>query len=233
MANVHEPDDARLRENVRGALDEDLGSGDVTAALIPATATAVAHVVSRETATLAGSPWFDEVFRQVDPGCSVSWHAKDGEVVDAGARVCTVRGNARSILSGERTALNFLQTLSGTATVTARYARAIAGTGCAVLDTRKTLPGLRLAQKYAVRCGGGRNHRTGLYDGIPMTEKSVMDVPHGPDVVWLFRRPILDEWADRGNVTLTELVAHVTIHEFAHHFGWSDDDIAAIDPWWE
>ena len=141
------------------ALAEDVGSGDLTAALIPEQAQAEATVISRENAVLCGTAWFDAVFRQLDPGVTVAWQAADGERVAPDQLLCTLRGPARVLLTGERTALNFLQLLSSTATLARRYADCVAGTGATILDTRKTLPGLRLAQKYAVRCGGCQNHR--------------------------------------------------------------------------
>ena len=160
--------------NVSSALAEDLGSGDITAALVPAAASARAIVVAREPLTLAGQPWFNEVYRQLDDSLVVEWLLNDGDHVDVESEICIVTGPARAILSGERTALNFLQTLSATATVTARYVRAIAGTGATILDTRKTIPGLRHAQKYAVRCGGGSNHRIGLYDALLVKENHII-----------------------------------------------------------
>jgi nicotinate-nucleotide pyrophosphorylase (carboxylating) len=163
-----------LAETVRRALAEDVGPGDLTAALVPADAVAQATVVSRETAILCGTAWADEVFRQLDPAVRVRWEAADGAQVGPGAALCMVTGPARPILTGERTALNFLQTLSGTATLARRYADAVAGTGCRILDTRKTVPGLRAAQKYAVRCGGCDNHRMGLYDGILIKENHIV-----------------------------------------------------------
>jgi nicotinate-nucleotide pyrophosphorylase (carboxylating) len=123
---------------------------------------------------LCGRPWFDEVFRQIDPAARVAWDAEEGASVEPGQRLCRIAGPARSLLTGERTALNFLQTLSGTATATRRYVQLVAGLPCRILDTRKTLPGLRRAQKYAVRCGGGSNHRMGLYDGILVKENHIM-----------------------------------------------------------
>jgi nicotinate-nucleotide pyrophosphorylase (carboxylating) len=155
------------------ALAEDIGSGDVTAALIDPAARARAHIVCREAATLAGSPWADACFRQLDPAVQIHWHYADGDAVAAGAVLCELDGNARALVAGERNALNFLQTLSGTATTTRQYADAVAGTRTKILDTRKTLPGLRAAQKYAVRCGGGCNHRMGLYDAILIKENHV------------------------------------------------------------
>jgi nicotinate-nucleotide pyrophosphorylase (carboxylating) len=172
MSNFNPPPD--LVEQVARALAEDVGSGDLTAALVPAGRTGRAAVVTREAAVLCGRPWFDEVFRQLDPAVRVLWEAAEGDDVAAGQRLCRLEGPARSLLTGERTALNFLQTLSGTATVTRRHAQLVAGLPCRILDTRKTLPGLRRAQKYAVRCGGGSNHRMGLYDGILVKENHIM-----------------------------------------------------------
>jgi nicotinate-nucleotide pyrophosphorylase (carboxylating) len=161
---------------VSRAIAEDLGSGDLTADLIGSHTAAVARVIARERATLCGRAWFDETFRQLDGRVAVSWHAADGDQVAADAVVCEVRGPARSIVTGERTALNFLQTLSGTATATRALADIVAGTRTRILDTRKTLPGLRLAQKYAVRCGGGDNHRIGLFDAILIKENHIAAV---------------------------------------------------------
>lgn len=162
-----------IAETARRALAEDVGAGDLTADLIPGGTQARAQVISREDAVLCGTAWFDEVFRQLDRKVCVEWNARDGEPVRENQVLCTLAGPARAILTGERTALNFLQTLSGTATVTRRYVEAIRGTKAVVLDTRKTLPGLRTAQKYAVRCGGGQNHRMGLYDAILIKENHI------------------------------------------------------------
>ncbi|HSM68477.1 MAG TPA: nicotinate-nucleotide diphosphorylase, partial [Xanthomonadales bacterium] len=168
---VGEPGAEQLARDVQAALSEDLGSGDLTASLIPETAVLAAAVVCREAAVLAGRPWFDETFRQLEEGVTIAWQAADGDQLSAGQEVCRLQGPARAILSGERTALNFLQTLSATATLARRYVEAVQGTGVQILDTRKTLPGLRIAQKYAVRCGGASNHRGGLYDAILVKEK--------------------------------------------------------------
>jgi nicotinate-nucleotide pyrophosphorylase (carboxylating) len=165
------PDD--VRRDVERALAEDIGSGDATADLLPADAQAQAHVVTRETALLAGRPWFDACFLALDARAEIRWLARDGEQVAADATLCTLRGNARALVGGERCALNFLQTLSATATTTAQYVAAVRGTRARILDTRKTLPGLRLAQKYAVRCGGGHNHRIGLFDAILIKENHI------------------------------------------------------------
>ena len=141
---------------------------------MPAEQQVRARVLAREPAVVCGQVWFDEVYRQLDPAVSVEWLARDGEQVAADSVLCRVAGPARAVLSGERTALNFLQTLSATATETRRYVDAVAGTRCRILDTRKTLPGLRQAQKYAVRCGGGRNHRMGLYDMVLIKENHIL-----------------------------------------------------------
>ena len=161
---------------VSRAIAEDLRDGDLTAELIGRYTPAVARVVAREPATLCGRAWFDETFRQLDHRVSVSWHAADGDAIAADAIVCELRGPARSILTGERTALNFLQTLSGTATATRSLVDIVVGTHTRILDTRKTLPGLRLAQKYAVLCGGGDNHRIGLFDAILIKENHIVAV---------------------------------------------------------
>ncbi len=162
-----------ITRSVVQALAEDLGSGDLTAALIAEETRSHARVVTREAAVLCGAPWFDEVFWQLDPDVDVRWHASDGDTLEPGTTVCELRGPSRPILSGERTALNLLQTLSGTATATRAYADAIAGTHARILDTRKTVPGLRRAQKYAARCGGGSNHRVGLYDAVLIKENHI------------------------------------------------------------
>jgi len=163
-----------LAAQVARSLAEDIGSGDVTAALVAAGTGAVATLLTREAAVLCGTAWVDETFRQLDPAVRVTWRVGEGDKVEANTVLCDITGPARAILTGERTALNFLQTLSGTATATRRYVDAVAGTGCQILDTRKTLPGLRLAQKYAVRCAGGRNHRIGLYDMVLIKENHIV-----------------------------------------------------------
>ena len=154
------------------ALAEDVGSGDVTAALLPDTAD-IAYLLCKEDAVVAGRPWFDACHRALDPEVRIDWRVQDGDRVPAGTVLATLSGRTRALVTAERAALNFLQTLSGTATTTAAYVDAVHGTGCTILDTRKTLPGLRLAQKYAVRCGGGQNHRIGLYDAVMLKENHV------------------------------------------------------------
>ncbi len=166
------PDD--IQQTVSRALAEDIGSGDVTADLIPLYKQATAHVICREAAVVCGVAWFNEVFHQLDPAVEIDWQYLDGDKVKPGTLLCTLHGKARSILTGERTALNLLQTLSATATATRHYADLVAHTNCRILDTRKTLPGLRNAQKYAVRCGGGTNHRIGLYDRVLIKENHIM-----------------------------------------------------------
>ncbi len=163
-----------VERHVRAALEEDLGDGDLTAGLIPPRARVRARVICREAAVIAGRPWFDGVFHTLDTQTRIHWHVDEGQAVEAGRLLCELSGNARVLLSGERSALNFLQTLSGTATRTRRYVEAVAGTGVTLLDTRKTLPGLREAQKYAVRQGGAQNHRHGLYDGILIKENHIL-----------------------------------------------------------
>ncbi|HEX6928875.1 MAG TPA: carboxylating nicotinate-nucleotide diphosphorylase [Gammaproteobacteria bacterium] len=172
-----------LAEQVRRALAEDIGSlpseagssgrGDLTAQLIPTGTRATATIISRENAVLCGAPWVDETFRQLDPAVKIAWQYAEGDVIPANALLCRLSGPARALLTGERTALNFLQTLSGTATVAKHYASLVAGTACRVLDTRKTLPGLRTAQKYAVVTGGCTNHRIGLFDAILIKENHI------------------------------------------------------------
>ncbi len=156
------------------ALEEDVQTGDATASLVPADSVVLARVISREPGIVCGRPWFDQVFAQLDNQISVEWTVDEGSAILADSLLCRIKGPARPILTGERTALNFLQTLSGTASITARYAHELRDTECAVLDTRKTLPGLRMAQKYAVKTAGGRNHRMGLYDAILIKENHIM-----------------------------------------------------------
>ena len=155
-------------------LEEDVGSGDITAAIIPEFMTAEAEVVTREDMVLCGQWWFDAVFKSLDAGVKINWLAAEGESVGKNTVLCKLSGAARGLLTGERTALNLLQTLSATATVARQYVDAVSGTGCKVLDTRKTIPGLRNAQKYAVACGGCYNHRIGLYDGVLIKENHIM-----------------------------------------------------------
>lgn len=164
---------ATVREDVLRALAEDLGDGDCTATLIDAGARAVATVLTREPAVICGTAWFEQTFHALDPAIQVRWQVSDGDAVGGNQILCTLSGPARALLSGERTALNFLQTLSGTATLARRFRDRVAGLPVVLLDTRKTLPGLRTAQKYAVRCGGCHNHRLGLYDGILIKENHI------------------------------------------------------------
>lgn len=162
-----------IADSVARALAEDIGSGDVTARLVDEQTVGRARVIAREPAVICGRAWVDEVFRQVDPRVQIQWQVDEGDRVVADQRLFTLHGPARALLTGERSALNFLQTLSGTATTVSAYVDAVAGTGARIVDTRKTLPGLRRAQKYAVLCGGGHNHRIGLYDGILIKENHI------------------------------------------------------------
>lgn len=169
-------DDLLRRDIVRTvtwALEEDIGSGDITAELIPADRVTRATIITREHAVLCGRAWVDEVFRQLDPEVQLDWQVQDGDDIQPDQLLVTLHGRARSLLTGERTALNFLQTLSGTATTAREYARLVEDTGVKILDTRKTIPGLRTAQKYAVRCGGCHNHRMGLYDAFLIKENHI------------------------------------------------------------
>lgn len=165
--------DTDIQDNARAALAEDIGSGDITAALIPEATHASARVITREDGILCGRAWVDAVFHQVDPAVTLEWSAEDGAHVQAGSTLFTAQGPARSLLTAERAALNFLQLLSGTATRCSHYAAMVTGTGVRLLDTRKTIPGLRKAQKYAVRCGGCYNHRMGLYDAFLIKENHI------------------------------------------------------------
>ena len=167
------PNDVISRQ-VATALAEDIGAGDVTAALVPETQQVRAQILAREPAVLCGTDWVEATFRQLDPSVRLEWLVHDGDKLVANLPVLRLAGPARPILTGERTALNFLQTLSATATAAHAYAEAVSGTGCKILDTRKTLPGLRLAQKYAARCGGAQNHRLGLYDMVLIKENHII-----------------------------------------------------------
>jgi nicotinate-nucleotide pyrophosphorylase (carboxylating) len=171
---IEKLDSQIVARQVEAALREDVGSGDVTAALVPSPQQVRAHVVAREPALLCGVQWVTETFRQLDASIQLDWQATDGERIAADQVLLKIAGPARPILTGERTALNFLQTLSATATAASRYVEAVAGTSCRILDTRKTLPGLRLAQKYATRCGGAQNHRVGLYDMVLIKENHII-----------------------------------------------------------
>ena len=164
---------SEIERNVGTALAEDMGSGDLTALLTPADAIARAAIVCRTDAVLCGQAWLDACFRRLDPAVGIDWLAAEGAHIAASTQVCSLKGKARALLTGERTALNFLQMLSAVATATRRYVEAVKGTRAAIVDTRKTLPGLRLAQKYAVRTGGGVNHRLGLHDGILIKENHI------------------------------------------------------------
>jgi nicotinate-nucleotide pyrophosphorylase (carboxylating) len=211
-----------LSDQVARALAEDVGAGDVTAALIPADTQARATLITREEMILCGSAWLVETFRQIDARVVVDWHAREGQPVAAGATLCELQGPARAILTGERCALNFLQTLSGTATTTRRYVQAVAGTKCRILDTRKTLPGLRLAQKYAVRCGGGHNHRLGLHDRVLIKENHIVAAGSIPAAIDTARRtsPGIEvevevETLAEFSVALAEVPDYIMLDEFS------------------
>jgi nicotinate-nucleotide pyrophosphorylase (carboxylating) len=173
LSRLH-PEQALIEAHVRAALDEDVGSGDITASLLSSQQRARADLITREAAILSGRAWFDAVFRLLDDDLSIEWHAVDGQHIEPGQVLCRVSGRLRSMLTGERTALNYLQTLSGTATRARRYAEAVSGLPVRILDTRKTLPGLRREQKYAVACGGCHNHRIGLWDAILIKENHIL-----------------------------------------------------------
>lgn len=171
----------QIRDQVRAILDEDVGSGDLTAQLIADNSPAHATVITRQPAVLCGTQWFDECFLQLDPQCKIHWHFRDGMAVEANQPLCEIHGKARTMLTAERCALNFLQTLSATATATRRYVNAVAGTKAKIMDTRKTLPGLRIAQKYSVTMGSGHNQRIGLFDGVLIKENHIHaagGIPH-------------------------------------------------------
>lgn len=172
-AGLAPPNAAQVAADVTRALSEDIGSGDVSADLLP-DRPARAWVLCRQAAVIAGRPWFDACFERLDPDMRIEWHVGEGVRVAAETMLCSLSGSSRALVSAERTALNFLQTLSGTATCTAGYVAALAGSRTRVLDTRKTLPGLRAAQKYAVRAGGGQNHRLGLHDAIMLKENHII-----------------------------------------------------------
>ena len=166
------PPDAAVAANVAAALTEDIGSGDVTAALLP-DGPDIAYLLCKEDAVVCGRPWFDACHRALDPGVRIDWRVEEGDRVAKGTVLATLTGRSRALVSAERASLNFMQTLSATATVTAQYVEAVRGTGAKILDTRKTIPGLRLAQKYAVRVGGGTNHRIALYDAVMLKENHI------------------------------------------------------------
>ncbi|MEZ5463648.1 MAG: carboxylating nicotinate-nucleotide diphosphorylase [Lysobacteraceae bacterium] len=215
------PPQAAIDACVAIVLAEDIGSGDLSADLLPEGIMAEARVISRQTAVIAGRPWFDACFRQVDPEVAIEWQVDEGESVEAGQVLCRLRGLARSLVTAERCALNFLQTLSATATATAGYVARIEGTGASILDTRKTLPGLRLAQKYAVCAGGGKNHRMGLHDAIMLKENHIAASGSIAEAVDQARKlhpdaPLICEveTLDELRQALDAGVAHVLLDEF-------------------
>ena len=172
MSNISAPPASVVDADVAAALAEDIGTGDVTAALLP-DGPDIASLLCKEDAVVCGRPWFDACHRALDPDVRIDWRVAEGDRVAKGTVLATLSGRSRALVSAERASLNFLQTLSGTATITAQYVEAVRGTGATILDTRKTIPGLRIAQKYAVRVGGGRNHRIGLYDAVMLKENHI------------------------------------------------------------
>ncbi len=190
--------------NVKPFLDEDIGSGDITAAIISETMQASAKVITRESMVCCGQDWFNAIFKELNTEIQIEWLVAEGQWVEAGTLLCALRGLARPLLTGERAALNLLQTLSATATYVRQYANAVAGTGCKVLDTRKTIPGLRDAQKYAVVCGGCHNHRIGLYDGVLIKENHIMAVGSIAKAVAKARK-ISDKWVEVEVENMAEL----------------------------
>jgi nicotinate-nucleotide pyrophosphorylase (carboxylating) len=174
MPDLHHALEETVTRDVTRALDEDVSTGDLTARLVPADRVAAARLMTRQSGVLCGVEWFRRTFEELDPDVEIFWHHRDGDDIVANSSVCELQGKARALLTGERTALNFVQLLSGVATHTRQFVRAVDGTRAKILDTRKTLPGLRMAQKYAVRVGGGTNHRIGLYDGILIKENHIV-----------------------------------------------------------
>ncbi len=199
------PSSQAIQQQVQLALTEDIGSGDITAELIPANTQVQGVIVCREAAILCGQPWLNEVFRQLDSKVEIHWYFSDGDRLQTNDRICSIKGDARPILSGERTALNFIQTLSGIATTTTHYVQQLAGTSCKLLDTRKTIPGLRLAEKYAVRCGGGVNHRMGLYDAYLIKENHITAAGSIKAAIQTAREKQPDVWIEVEVETLSEL----------------------------
>ncbi len=204
------PDHAVIKQQVQAALQEDLGgemhpTRDITAALIPAQKQAEGYIITREPAVICGIAWASESFHAVCPDIRLHWHVTDGDSVAANTQLLTFNGPARAILTAERTALNFLQTLSGTATLTARYLKHLEGSRTQLLDTRKTLPGLRLAQKYAVRCGGGKNHRIGLFDAYLIKENHILACGSIASAIAAARQAHVDKWVEVEVETLAEL----------------------------
>lgn len=205
MSTLDEALPADLRTTVEAALAEDTGDGDINAALVDVDTPATAHVVARENAILAGAPWFEAVFARLDPAVTINWAFRDGQRLRAGAPVCELRGPARALLTGERTALNFLQLLSGVASSTYDFVERVKGTRTQIVDTRKTLPSLRSAQKYAVRCGGGINHRFGLFDAFLIKENHIMASDSIESVVARAREQSPDTFLQVEVETLDEL----------------------------
>jgi len=191
--------------NVRPFLDEDVGSGDITAAIVSEATGATATVITRDAMVCCGQDWFNAIFKELNAGIQIEWLVAEGQWVEAGSVLCTLQGLARSLLTGERAALNLLQTLAATATISRQYADAVAGTKCKVLDTRKTIPGLRDAQKYAVVCGGSHNHRLGLYDGVLIKENHILAAGSIAQAITRARE-ISDKWVEVEVESMGELL---------------------------
>ena len=205
MQNIQNPDIKVVQSDVERALDEDMGTGDLSAQLIPGAQQAIAHIISREPMLVCGQWWAELAFKTVDAALTVEWHVKEGVFIDQPTTLCTIRGPSRAILTAERTALNFLQTLSATATQTHRFIQRLQGTSTQLLDTRKTLPGLRVAQKYAVACGGGVNHRMGLYDAFLIKENHIKACGSITKAVHLAKQRSQNVMVEVEVETLTEL----------------------------
>lgn len=202
---MNQPNQEHITPIVELALTEDIGTGDISAMLIPKKQNATATVIARENAILCGQAWFDCAFKTVSDEVNIIWHKHDGDWINPNEPLCTISGPTRALVTAERTALNFLQTLSGTATVTAKMVKALEGTDCQLLDTRKTLPGMRHAQKYAVTCGGGKNHRLGLYDGFLLKENHLKVAESLKDAIERTRRLGLDKPIEVEVESLAEL----------------------------
>lgn len=223
----HQPPPASIiSQQVRIALDEDIGSGDLTAELIALMTTATATIICREAMVVCGIPWVEEVFKKLNDIVTIEWSVQDGEKISANSTLCTLHGNARTILTGERTALNFLQTLSATATLAHSYAVAVAKTNVRILDTRKTLPGLRLAQKYAVRCGGCHNHRLGLFDAILIKENHIQAAGSIAQAIFIANQQFPNVNIEIEVESITEL--HEALAAGAKHILLDNFDIPAL-----
>lgn len=226
MGYYQPPPASIISQQVRIAVYEDVGSGDLTAELIALTTTATATIICREAMVVCGILWVNEVFKQLNDTVIIEWLVQDGEAISANSTLCTLHGNARAILTGERVALNFLQTLSATATLAYNYAVAVAKTNVRVLDTRKTLPGLRLAQKYAVRCGGGCNHRLGLFDAILIKENHIQAAGSIAQAIFIAKQQFPNVNIEIEVESITEL--HEALAAGAKHILLDNFDISTL-----